>query len=206
MAFLGSGFTQMALVESQIKAAIESLPSQHPVGHQPFVSKKKEARRKRQEEARRLAELQTAAFHEIEFDIPASTQPTQAYSDLAELEREMRAQLGLDVPTQTASPAPVVAKPKPKRTPLKAKPMIPTPEPVKHTEKPVTQIVKRQLEVLLQVARADGTEVPFYHCDPSLSHLEAELNASKKARGYGLRVLSTLSITTKESIRTRDTQ
>ncbi len=201
---IGSGFSRMAQMESQLQQALASLPNQAPAGHQPYVSKKKEAKRRREEEARRLAELQSATINDIEFVIPEAT-PNEARTDLAELEREMRALLGLDVPPPVvATPAPVVTKPKPKRTPLKAKPMILPPEPVKHAEKPVTQIVKRQLEVLLQVVRADGVEVPFYHCDPCMSELEAEVNASKKARGYGLRVLSTLSITTTESIRTRD--
>lgn len=86
----------------------------------------------------------------------------------------MRAQLGL------AAPAPAVAKP------------VPPPKPI---AKPVKQVVKHRLEVILQVARADGSEIPFYHCDTGISKFVAEMNAARKARGYGLTVLSTISVT-----------
>ena len=197
----------MAQMASQIEEALASLPAQVPAGHQPFVSKKKEARRKREEEARRLSELQAAALTEIVFALPVS-QPTDAAKaklDLEELEREMRIQLGLDKPEpEVVAPIPAakpitkpkaMAKRKPKPSPFVA---APPPPPVKAAAKPFKQAVKRQLEVLLQVLRPDGIEVPFYHCDSGISELVAELNAARKARGYGLQVLGTLSITTKE--------
>lgn len=204
---IGSGFSRMAQMASQIEYALASLPEQVPAGHQPFVSKKKEARRKRAEEARRLSELKDATLTEIVFALPESTviDAAKAKSDLEELEREMRAQLGLDKPDPVvAAPIPVakpttkpkvMAKRKPKPSPfVSASP----PPPVKTVEKPAKQFIKRQLEVLLQVLRPDGIEVPFYYCDPGISEFVAELNASRKARGYGLQVLGTISITTKE--------
>lgn len=203
----GSGFSQLAQIDSQIRAAIASLPTQAPVGHQPYVSKKKEARRKRDEEARRLAELNDASLNEIVFATPESqpvTEAAQSKLDLAELEREMRAQLGLDVPPPVVETKPA-AKPKtmPKQVAkrrVKPSPFVsaPAPAPVPVVEKTAKQLIKRQLEVLLQVLRPDGIQVPFYYCDPGISEFVAEINAAKKARGYGLQVLGTLSITTKE--------
>lgn len=201
----GSGFARMAAMASQIEAAIKSLPAQPK--HINHVSKKKEARRQRQEEARRLAELHDATSTEIVFALPELTPPdaSKAKHDLEELEREMRTLLGLDKPDPVVvAPIPVakpITKPKTlaKRKP-KPSPFVTTspPPPVKAAAKPVKQAVKRQLEVLLQVLRPDGIEVPFYHCDTGISELVAELNAARKARGYGLQVLSTISITTQE--------
>ena len=201
----GSGFARMAQMASQIQAAIDSLPAQPK--HINYVSKKKEARRQRQEEARLLAELHDATPTEIVFALPESTpiDASKAKHDLEELEREMRTMLGLDKPDPVvAAPIPVakpitkpktMAKRKPKPSPFVS---APEPMPVKAAEKPVKQAIKRQLEVLLQVRRTDGIEVPFYYCDPGINHFVAEMNAARKARGYGLQVLSTISITTQE--------
>lgn len=191
----GSGFSKLSRVETQIQEALANLPDE-PTGHQPFVSKKKEARRKREEEARRLSELKDVELGQIEFTIP-TRKTLKPEFDLTELEREMRQQLGLDVP---ASAPAVAAKPvafaKPPSKPLR--PMAtPTPPPAPKPSKP-QQIIKRQLEVLLQVRRPDGTEIPFYHCDTGISGCLAEMNAARKARSYGLQVVSTISITTKE--------
>lgn len=195
----GSGFSKLAQSETQIQAALSSLPELPPLGHQPYVSKKKEAKRRQAEEARRLSEFRDVTLAEIEFVTPdRPTEASKSQFDMAELEREMRAQLGLDVPVAAAKPIPVA----PKRTPIrdKRKPVIAAPAPVAKTEKTEKQLIKTQLEVLLQVARPDGTQVPFYHCDTGFNKLLAEINASKKARGYGLKVLKVLSITTKEYV------
>jgi len=201
----GSGFARMAQMASQIEAAIRSLPAQPK--HINHVSKKKEARRQRQEEARRLAELHAATPTEIVFALPESTpiNASKAKLDLEELEREMRTLLGLDKPDPVVvAPIPVakpitqpktMAKRKPKPSPFVSSP---SPVPVKAAAKPVKQAIKLQLEVLLQVRRTDGIEVPFYYCDPGINHFVAEMNAARKARGYGLQVLSTISITTQE--------
>ena len=58
--------------------------------------------------------------------------------------------------------------------------------------------IKRRLEVLLQVRRPDGSEIPFYHIDACTSSIEAEINAGKKARGFGLTVIKTISTEVKE--------
>lgn len=196
----GSGFSQLARSEMHLQQVLSSMPELPPSGHQPYVSKKKEAKRRQAEEARRLSELRDVTLAEIEFVTPdRPSEASKSQLDMAELEREMRAQLGLDVPTVAAKPIPVA----PKRTPIrdKRKPVIAAPAPVaRPVEKPEKQMIKTQLEVLLQVARPDGTEVPFYHCDTGFNKLLAEINASKKARGYGLKVLKVLSITTKEYV------
>ena len=193
-----SGFIQLARTETQIHEALSNLPDLPPL----VVISKKQARRKRAEEARILSELRDASPSQIEFvssdwDIPTEAAKTRI--DLDELEREMRKQLGLDDVPVAANPTPLA----PKRTPIrdKRKPVIAAPAPVvRPVEKSEKQLIKTQLEVLLQVARPDGTEVPFYHCDTGFNTLLAEINASKKARGYGLKVLKVLSITTKEYV------
>jgi hypothetical protein len=97
---------------------------------------------------------------------PGIEQASETAKLHAKLENELRATLGV---------------PSPKKTPIKTKVSAPK------------LCVKRRLEVMLLVRNRDGFEIPFYHQDDCTSSLEAEINASKKARGYGLVVLETIS-------------
>lgn len=112
-------------------------------------------------------------------DKPATKHPvgveqaSETAARLKALEKEMRSAFGV------AEPAPAVEPPKPKPT-------------------PITRLVKRNIEVILSVQRADGTRIPFYHLDDCTSTLEAEINAAKKARKFGLTVLCTIDVAVKE--------
>lgn len=190
----GSGFSKLARTESQIHAILATMISVPVPKHQPFVSKKKEAKRRRLEQEQALALLRTASLDDIEFAPLSTSQPTEAtisQTEMAELENQMRLALGIGDVTPSAT-APVAAK---------AKPVAPSPDILftqpakKATPKKEVHFCKRTLEVLLQVIRTDGTTVPFYHQDDCVSTLTAEINAAKKARKYGLQVLHTISIT-----------
>jgi hypothetical protein len=188
---IGSGFSKLARMDSQIQAVIAAYVEDPAPKHQPFVSKKKEARRKREEQERQLALLRSTPLEQLDF-VPLNSEPTQAataQSELAELEQQMRIALGID----TVKPAePVKAKPK-----LAAKPLAPKPQ---VTAKPRVElhIVKRTVEVLLRIKRPDGLELPFFHEATQGSQLEAELAAERQAREYGFKVLYKIQTTVKE--------
>jgi hypothetical protein len=193
MAFnTGSGFADMARAETQLQAFLSTIIELPEItGHQPFISKKKEAKRKRAEQEQELALLRATPLHELEFGPSLPDKPTPAsttHDALADLEHQMRRALGID--TTTA----VVAKPV---TPVRAKSKA-TPDTLFVKPRTEMHIVKRRIEVLLQVARPDGIELPFFHEETQGSEFEAELSAARKARGYGLRVLSTIQITVQE--------
>lgn len=178
----GSGFSNLTRMESQIQAVIATYVQDPTPKHQPYVSKKKEARRQREEQERQLALLRSTPLDQLDFG-PLNSEPTQAataQSELAELEQQMRIALGIDVvkPTEV-----VKAKPKVAAKPLAPKPQV--------TAKPRTELhlVKRTVEVLLRIKRPDGLELPFFHEATQGSQLEAELAAERQARDYGFKVL-----------------
>lgn len=187
MAFhTGAGFAHFAAKETQIKSVLASVVLSPPSGPQRHISKKKEAKRRQAE----LQQLQAVAPDQIEFAVPVVEQARETDARLREIEAEMRAAFGLDSTPSAPSPAATSA------TPSVA--ALPPPDKPKPRVKASTQIVKRQVEVMLQVARPDGTQVPFYYSDPCVSTLEAELNAAKRARKYGLTVLKTLEVSIAE--------
>jgi hypothetical protein len=192
-----SGFNRLANTEAQIRSVIASTVIIPEPKHKPFVSKKKEAKRRLAEQERQLAELRSSNLDQISFAEPAPSTLSDAakeHAELLEFEAQLRRDWGLD-----PEPA-LVILPEKVKVPAKAKPPIEaafvSPKPKHHLS-----LVKRQIEVVLQVVRADGQQIPFYHCDPGMNEFEAELNAGRKARSYGLRVLSTINITRKEHAR-----
>lgn len=193
----GSGFSKLARMDSQIQAVLATLVEEPTPKHQPFVSKKKEAKRKREEQERALELLRSTPLDQLEFAPPVLDQTTQAasaQSELEELEQQMRSALGIDTapPVVVAKPVPV-AKVEPKADPdtLFIKPKVAKPRTEMH-------IVKRRIEVLLRIARPDGLELPFFHEETQGSEFEAELAAGRKARGYGFKVLATIKVTLQE--------
>jgi hypothetical protein len=196
-----SGFSRLANTEAGIRSVLASIIVEPEPKHRPFVSKKKEAKRKLAEQQAQLALLQASTLDQITFnssDPSPLTAAAQQRAELDDLAAQLRRDWGLD--TTPAEPAPVVVK---KKTPLKAKPPLETAEAAftRPKTKHHATLIKRQIEVVLQVARADGTLIPFYHCDPGINTLEAELAAGRKAREYGLRVIETIAITRKEYAR-----
>ena len=188
----GSGFSKLARMDSQIQATIRAYVEDPAPKHQPFVSKKKEAKRKREEQERELALLRSTPLDQLDF-VTLSTSPTQAakaQSELEELEQEMRRTLGLDVvkPTEVVKAIPKAAPPQP---------LVPKP---KVAAKPRVElhIVKRTIEVLLRIKRPDGLELPFFHKADDGSQIEAEIAAEKQAREYGFKVLCKIKTTVKE--------
>lgn len=103
---------------------------------------------------------------------PGVEQASETAKLHAKLERELRATLGV--------PAPV------KAVPPKSKPAAPR------------TFIKRELEVILLVRDQDWFEVPFFHTERNMTAVEAEIEAGKKARSYGLKVLKLVSVTSKE--------
>lgn len=102
---------------------------------------------------------------------PGIEQASETAKLHAKLEQELRETLG--VPT-------------PKKTPLKTKDATPRVR------------IKRQLEVILLVRDQDWFEVPFYHVEYNMTAVEAEIEAGKKARSFGLKVLKLISVESKE--------
>lgn len=196
----GSGFSKLAIMDSQIQAVIKAYVEEPTPKHQPFVSKKKEARRQREAQERELAALRDAPLEELIFSFTAPDQLTQAAKQQAErdeLEQQMRLALGIDTvaPSVVTPPKPKV-KAKPVVKPLVAKPMVVVP-----VKAPVEfSLLKRRMEILLRIRRPDGLELPFFHEVPYTSELEAELAAGRKAREYGFTVLSLIQISIKEEL------
>lgn len=192
----GSGFSKLAIMDSQIQAVLAAYVEEPTPKHQPHVSKKKEARRQREAQERELAVLRDAPLEELVFSLAAPDQLTQAAKQQAErdeLEQQMRLALGID----TVKPA-AVTPPKSKAAvkPLVAKTIAPVPV------KPRVEfsLLKRRMEVLLRIRRPDGLELPFFHEVPYGSELEAELAAGRQARSYGFTVLSLIQISIKEEL------
>lgn len=193
----GSGFSKLAQMDSQIQAVIAAYVEEPAPKHQPFVSKKKEARRLREAKERELAALRDAPLEELIFSAPAPDQQltlaAKQQAERDELEQQMRLALGIDSITPASVTSP---KPKAAIKPLMAKPSVPVPV------KPRVEfsLLKRSIEVLLRIRRPDGLELPFFHAEPQGSQLEAELAAGRKARGYGFTVLATIKISIKEEV------
>jgi len=213
----GIGFAQFAHREHLIH---DQLSTVEPAPAPPTLM---ELRRQRKAAKRLLRDMQSLSPEQIEFATPSVSQQAD---DLKTLEEQMREALGIDKPAPTAKPELLLASfefnPAPSTTPappgieqasetakrhaalekeLRATLGVPTPahlaEPVRQRAAPRT-CIKRRLEVLLQVRRRDGSEIPFYHLDPCTSSLEAEINAAKKARSFGLTVLKTISTAIQE--------
>lgn len=192
----GSGFSKLARMDSQIQQVLATFVHEPTPKHQPFISKKKEARREREAKERELALLRSTPLDELVFTLAESNQPTSAakeQSKFDELEQQMRIAFGLDTVTP---PAPVAPKPKAAVKPLVAKPSVPVPAKTRVE----FSMIKRHIEVLLRIRRPDGLELPFFHVESHGSQFEAELSAGRKARGYGFTVLSTIQITVKEEV------
>lgn len=192
----GLGFSRLASTEVEIQAMLATLKKETPPKHQPYVSKKKEAKRLRLEQEQALAELRSTPLDQIEFAFSSDAKPTEAAAEdaaLSDLEAEMRAALGISL--GSPPPAPAAVAPAPKRKAKSKAPVIEPPAPLPEKSRGEVHFVKRKVEVVLKVLRTNGTEVPFYHMDDKVSLLECELNAGKKARKYGLRVLGTISVT-----------
>lgn len=182
-----------------------------------------ELRRERKAKKRQLRDLQSLSPDQIEI---CSTSISSQADDLKALEDLMREALGVGLPlakkteetllgtiefqpsASNSVPTPGVEqasetarKHAELEKELRASFGVPSPKlPEETTRKPSAPrtCVKRRLEVLLQVRRPDGSEIPFYHIDPCTSSIEAEINAGRKARGFGLTVLKTISTEVKE--------
>jgi hypothetical protein len=192
-----SGFSRLANVEADIRSVLATIVVEPEPKHRPYVSKKKEAKRRLAEQQAQLALLQASTLDQIDFSIPDLTLAANEQSDLDAFAAQLRRDWGLE--TTPAEPAPVAAK----KTPLKTKPPIESAEAafIRPKAKHHATLIKRQIEVVLDVERADGTRIPFYHCDPGMNRLEAEIEAGKKARSFGLRVLGLIAISSKEYAR-----
>lgn len=203
---LRAGFSALTLCESQIIAA-KVTPPPEPTPH--------ELRCQRKAAKRRLKELRQLSTDEIDFDITPATR--EAESELESLEQQMRAALGIDnEPAPRPQEAIIEFIPAPSRADSRpadsngveqasvtaaklsalekqiasALNIAPTPAPVEAPPKRGPQaVIRRQIEVILEIQRSDGSRLPFYHVDDCVSSLEAQLNAEKKARKYGLSVL-----------------
>lgn len=213
----GLGFASFAQREHLIQ---DFIATAEPTPAPPTLQ---ELRRQRKQAKRALRDLQSLSPDQIQFAIPSVSQQTD---DLKTLEEQMREALGIDKPVEPAKPELLLAsfefKTVSAKTPpppgieqasetarrqaalereLRATLGIPSPvkaaEPVRPHSAPRT-CVKRQLEVMLEVRRPDGWEIPFFHTDACASALEAEINAAKKARSFGLTVLRTISTAVKE--------
>lgn len=215
-----SKFAAFAARECAVIEAIQTAPPapQEPTAH--------ELRARRKAAKKALRDLSTATPDQIEFAAPAG----KAATDLSELELAMREALGLGrsepaieapVPAPVASPVELLAiipatfgntdaardaarmRELEKQTRavlnLPDAEAQPQEQPKPKPEKP-RQFVKRRIEVILNVRNSMGAIVPFYHVDPSSSRLEAEINANRKAKGYGLTVLETRQINEIEAI------
>jgi len=102
---------------------------------------------------------------------PGIEQASETAKLHAKLEKELRANLGV---------------PAPKKTPLKRKDSTPTIR------------LKRKIEVVLLVRDHDWFEIPFFHVEYNMTALEAEIEAGKKARSFGLKVLQLISAKSEE--------
>jgi hypothetical protein len=182
-----------------------------------------ELRSQRKAKKRQLRELQSLSPEQIEFAAPAISRQTE---DLKSLEDQMREALGIDKPAPQERPElllasfefqtiPSITPPTPgieqasetaKRQAALEKELrvtlgVPTPSiPAVPTRKHVERrpLFKRQLEVILQVRDADWREIPFYHSEFNMTAVEAEIEAGKKARRLGLKVLKHIKTTSKE--------
>lgn len=213
----GLGFAKFAQREHVI---LDVISTTEPPPPKPTLH---ELRAQRKAAKRALRDLQSLSADQIEFAAPSISRQTE---DLKTLEAQMREALGIDKPVEPvksdivlasfefttvtpSTPAPVgieQASETAKRhaaleKELRATLGVPTPTnshaPTPAPAAPKT-CFKRRLEVLLQVRRPDGWEIPFYHLDACTSSLEAEINAAKKARSFGLVVLKTISTAVKE--------
>lgn len=209
------GFAQFAHREHLLH---DVLATTEPAPAPPTLQ---ELRSMRKAKKRQLRELQSLSPEQIQFDTPSISRQTE---DLKTLEDQMREALGIDKPAPQEQPELLLASFEfqtiPSTTPppsgieqasetakrqaalekeLRATLGVPAPviESETKPEAPRT-FVKRRQEVMLQVRRRDGSEIPFYHLDTCTSSLEAEINASKKARSFGLTVLKTISKAVKE--------
>lgn len=193
-----SGFCRLANVEANIRSVLATIVEEPEPKHRPYVSKKKEAKRRLAEQQAQLALLQASTLDQIDFSLSVLTPAANEQSDLDAFAAQLRRDWGLD--TTPAEPEPVVVK---KKTPLKTKPPLESAEAafIRPKAKPHATLIKRQIEVVLDVQRADGTRIPFYHCDPGMNRLEAEIEAGKKARSFGLKVLGLIAISSKEYAR-----
>jgi len=213
----GIGFAQFAHREHLIH---DHLSTVEPEPAPPTLM---ELRRQRKAAKRLLRDMQSLSPEQIEFATPSVSQQAD---DLKTLEEQMREALGIDRPAPPAKPELLLASFEFETIPSRSRPTpgieqasetakrqaalekelratlgIPTPtnavEPTRKQAAP-RSCIKRRLEVLLQVRRRDGSEIPFYHLDPCTSSLEAEINAAKKARSFGLTVLKTISTAIQE--------
>lgn len=185
-----------------------------------------ELRAQRKAAKRALRDLQSLSADQIQFDTPAQT--STLTSDIQSLEEQMREALGLDQPVKHDKPEPelLLASFEFKTVPAKTAPPpgveqasetakrhaalerelratlgVPTPpKPEAPTRKPTAPrtLIKRQLEVILQVRNADWWEIPFSHVEFNMTSVEAEICAGKAARALGLTVLKTISTTVRE--------
>lgn len=213
----GIGFAQFAHREHLIHDFLSSAEAP------PAPPTLLELRRQRKAAKRALRDLQSLSPEQIQFSLPSISRQTE---DLKSLEEQMREALGIDKPAPTAKPELLLASFEFKTTPstapaphgieqasetakrqaalekeLRATLGVPTPinsQASTPTPAAPKTCFKRRLEVLLQVRRPDGWEIPFYHLDACTSSLEAEINAAKKARSFGLVVLKTISTAVKE--------
>lgn len=206
----GLGFAKFAQREHCLLDIIAATPPE-PTANELRSIRKAEKRKRRE-----LSMLTADDFH---FDFT----PAPKSSDLYSLEEQMRDALGIDTPVVKDKPevlasfefVPVIPKTPPppgieqasETAKLHAKlekqisknlgvPVPPKPAAPKRKE-PRT-FLKRELEVILLVRDQDWFEVPFFHVEYNMTAVEAEIEAGKKARSYGLKVLKLISVTSKE--------
>lgn len=214
---LNSAFAKFAHREHLLHDFLSTVePTPAPPTPQELRSQRKQAKRA-------LRELKTLSPDQIHFAVPTLSQQAEDFKDL---EQQMREALGIDQPKPPAKPDLVLAEFEFTTIPSLVRPTpgieqasetaarqaalekelrvtlgVPSPSPaIEPTRKPAAPrlFVKRRQEVMLQVRRRDGSEIPFYHLDTCTSSLEAEINAGKKARSFGLTVLRTISAAVKE--------
>jgi hypothetical protein len=211
----GLGFAKFAQREHCLLDFIATIdpPAPEPTAHELRSIRKAEKRKRRE-----LSMLRADDFH---FDFT----PAPKSSDLQSLEDQMRDALGIDTPVKKDKPevlasfefVPTIPKTSPPpgieqasetaKLHAKLEKQIRTNLGVPAPAKPATPIrkpaaprtfLKRELEVILLVRDQDWFEVPFFHVEYNMTEVEAEILAGKKARGYGLKVLKLVSVTSKE--------
>lgn len=213
----GIGFAQFAHREHLLHDFLST------VEPEPAPPTLLELRRQRKAAKRALRDLQSLSPEQIEFATPSIDRQTE---ELKTLEEQMREALGIDKPAPTAKPELLLASFEftavPSTTPappgveqasetakrqaalekeLRATLGVPTPpkpEAPKRKHVEPRTFFKRQLEVILQVRDADWREIPFYHSEFNMTAVEAEIEAGKKARSFGLKVLKHIKTTAKE--------
>lgn len=211
----GLGFSKFAQREHCL---LDMISTMEPPPPEPTAQELRAIRKAEKRKRRELSQLTADDFH---FDFT----PAPKSSDLQSLEDQMRDALGIDKPVKKDKPevlasfefVPTISKTPPPpgieqasetamrqaklEKQMRANLGVPTPPkpatPIRKQAAPRT-FIKRELEVILLVRDQDWFEVPFIHVEYNMTAVEAEIEAGKKARSYGLKVLKLISVESKE--------